>query len=361
MKNKWIVTTSRKIVNKISFKLHGRQKGLQNSYVLVLILLLLTVGCNSSSNGVSSGKQEANTITMAMIPKVIGSAYFDKCAEGAKLKAKDLGIELIYKGPTTADAASQVNIIQDMIFNKVDIIAISPIDPAAVQPILRQAREEGIIVITYDADVDASYREVFVSQVSEEALGRHLMDNVAQGIGGKGKFAILTASMTAQNQNTWIEWMKVQMSEKYPDMELVSIIPTDEDQQKAYNQTQNLIQAYTDLQSIVALSTVAEPGAARAIEDLRKIGKVKLYGLALPNDMRKFLVSGAAQSATLWDPYDLGELTVQIGLKVYNGEEIKSNTVFGDIGPIQYLASERVVIMGNPLDFTKENVDDYDF
>jgi rhamnose transport system substrate-binding protein len=334
--------------------------GLRSLSIIMTFLMVLT-SCNSPQTSNSESAQENKPIKMAMIPKVIGSAYFDKCAEGAQLIADELGIELIYKGPTTADAAAQVNIIQNMIFNEVDIIAISPIDPAAVQPILRQAKEEGIIVITFDADVDGDYREVFVSQVSEEKLGRHLMDNVAQGIGGKGRFAILTASMTAPNQNTWIEWMKKHMNENYPDMELVSIIPTDEDQQKAYNQTQNLIQAYTDLQSIVALSTVAEPGAARAIEDLGKIGQVKLYGLALPNDMRKFLKSGAAQSATLWDPYDLGELTVHIGYKVYMGEEIIGNTMIGNIGPIQYLSSERVVIMGNPLDFTKENVDEYDF
>lgn len=342
---------------------NGRKDKRFNSMLIVFFIttIFLFVGCKTNPTSESIDTVEGKTITMAMIPKVIGSAYFDKCAEGAKGVAEELGIRLIYKGPTTADAASQVNIIQDMIFNDVDIIAISPIDPAAVQPILKQAKEQGIIVITYDADIDDAYREVFVSQVSEEALGRHLMDNVAQGMGGKGRFAILTASMTAPNQNNWIEWMKVQQEEKYPDMELVSVIPTDEDQQKAYNQTQNLIQAYTDLQGIVALSTVAEPGAARAIEDMGKIGVVKLYGLALPNDMRKFLISGAAQSATLWDPYDLGELTVRISLKVYNDEEIKSNQYYGDIGPIQYLSSERIVIMGNPLDFTKENVDNYDF
>jgi len=328
---------------------------------ILFVCIFILVGCQTDTDTNNQEATSQQKLVMAMIPKVIGSSYFDKCAEGAKLVADELGISLIYKGPTTADAASQVNIIQDMIFNEVDIIAVSPIDPAAVQPILRQAQEEGIVVITYDADVEAQYREVFVSQVSEEALGRHLMDNVAQGIGGKGRFAILTASMTAPNQNTWIQWMKVQMTEKYPDMELVSIIPTDEDQQKAYNQTQNLIQAYTDLVGIVALSTVAEPGAARAIEDLGKIGEVKLYGLALPNDMRKFLHSGSAQSATLWNPYDLGELTLRVALKVYNKEELKSNQVFRDIGPIQYLASERIVIMGNPLDFTKENVDNYDF
>jgi ABC-type sugar transport system substrate-binding protein len=144
-------------------------------------------------------------------------------------------------------------------------------------------------------------------------------------------------------------------------MTLVSIIPTDEDQQEAYAQTQNLIQAYPDLKGIIALSTVAEPGAARAIEVLDRIGTVKLYGLALPNDMRKYLKNGAAQSATLWDPYELGELTTEIAYLIYQGDPIENGIMIGDIGPIQYLERERIVIMGKPLDFTVDNVDDYDF
>jgi rhamnose transport system substrate-binding protein len=331
------------------------------TWLFIGMLSMSLSGCLNNDSQQVSTKSENTILTMGMVPKVIGSTYFDKCAEGARAIGLERGIEVIYKGPTTADAASQVNIIQDMIFRKVDILAISPIDPAAVEPILKQAQEAGILVVTFDADVNAQMRSMFISQVSGEVLGKHLMDHVASGLSGEGQFAILTASLTAPNQNSWITWMEVQLKEKYPNIQLISVIPTDEDQQTAYAQTQNLIQAYPELKAIVALSTVAQPGAARAIELLEKSGEVLLYGLALPNDMRPFLKSGSAQSTTLWDPYDLGALTVHIAKNLYHGVMPVNGSTYGDIGPVKYLERDGIVIMGQPLDFTKENVDDYDF
>lgn len=333
---------------------------LKYSIILVVIIGLgLIVG--SIVNDSSSSNVENDEIVIGMIPKVIGSSYFELCKDGASLAAEELNIKLIYKGPTSADAASQVNIIQDMIFQDVDIIAISPIDPVAVEPMLKKATDKGILVVTYDADVAIDSREMFVSQVSEEALGKHLMNNLAEGIGEKGQFAILTASLTASNQNNWIKWMEEQMKEQYPELELVSIIPTDEDQQEAFVQTQNLIQAYPDLDGIVALSTVAVPGAARAIELLDVSGEVKLYGLGLPNDISQYLHNGSVQLGTLWNPEELGYLTVYVANDLLSGTTVETGNQYGKLNPIEVNLEEAVVIMGKPLDFTKENVDDYDF
>lgn len=319
-------------------------------------------GCTKKETSSEPTKGDGNKKTVvAMVPKVMGSPYFDICAEGAEKAAEEIGVEFIYNGPTTADAAQQVNIIQDLIFKEVDVIAVSPNDPAAVAPILKKAREAGIKVVTYDADTDKEIRDIFVSQVSSEQLGRHIMDNVAKGIGEKGQFAILTASLTASNQNTWIGWMKEQLKDKYPDVELVTIAPSEEDQQKAFSQTQNLVKAYPELKAIAALSTVAEPGAAQAIEQMELIGKLKLYGLATPNGMRQYLKSGAAESATLWDPGLLGYLTVKVAKDVVDSKEITDGMDYEGVGKIQYLGDETTMIMGEPFDFTKDNVDDFDF
>ncbi len=153
---------------------------------MLLAFMIVLSGCSEETD-------ENAAIQVAMIPKVIGSSYFDLCAEGASAACEELGLKLLYKGPSTADATLQVNIIQDMIFKGVDVILISPIDSAAIEPVLKKAGEAGILVVTYDADVDVDAREAFVSQVSSEVLGKHLMDNVASGVNGEGQFAILTA------------------------------------------------------------------------------------------------------------------------------------------------------------------------
>lgn len=300
--------------------------------------------------------------TVVMIPKVIGSPYFDIAAEGAKNAGKDLGIDVIYNGPTSGDAARQVNIIQDVMNKNVDAIIISPNDANAVMPALERASKRGIKILTYDADTAReSGRDLFVNQVSAEQLGRHIMDNIAKGIGEEGEFAIITASLTAANQNTWIHWMKEQLKDKYPKINLVTVVPSEEDQQRAFIQTQNLVKAYPNLKAIAALSTVAQPGASQAIEQMGLNGKVKVYGLATPNGMRQYLKSGAAQSATLWEPEKLGYLSVVMAESLIRGKEIKDGDAIKNVGTIQYDSKTKTVIMGPPMDFTAENVDKYDF
>lgn len=339
------------------------KKVLKSSLVVMSVIFALT-GCGTKKDVPASTNEVTtnNKVTIAMVPKVMGSPYFDIAAEGAKDAAKELGVELIYNGPTSGDASQQVNIIQDLIFKKVNAIIVSPNDATAVQPILKKAKEAGIKVLTYDADVeDQNVREYFVNQVSAEGLGRHIMDNVAKGMDNKGEFAILTASLTAANQNTWIKWMKTQLEEKYPDMKLVTIVPSEEDQQKAFAQTQNLVKAYPNLKAIAALSTVAEPGAAQAIEQLGVKDKIKLYGLATPSGMKQYLKSGAAVSATLWDPKKLGNLAVKIANKSIKDEPVTDKLEVSGVGSIGFVADTKTIIMGEPLDFTKDNVDEFGF
>jgi rhamnose transport system substrate-binding protein len=325
---------------------------------IALIIGMLT-GCGTklgANDGSSTGRK-----TIAMVPKVIETPYFDICGDGAKEAGEDIGVDLIYTGPKSADASEQVSIIQGLIDKKVDAIAVAPNDPSALAPVLKKAKAAGIQVLTYDSDSDEDARDVFVNQVSAEALGRHLMDNIAKEIDGKGEFAILTSSFTASNQNTWMKWMKAQLDEKYPDIKLVTISPCGEDNQKAILQTLNLIKEYPNLKAIAALSTVAEPGAAKAIEQMAYTGKIKLVGLATPSGMKEFLKDGSAQSATLWDPKKLGYLTVSVAKDLLDKKTFTDNQDFKNIGKIKFLPDDKEVIMGEPLDFTKDNADKYDF
>ncbi len=325
--------------------------------VVVLVVLIISLYLQPSSYF----KPNENRVRIGMIPKVSGISYFDQCAEGAREVAETYGMELIYRGPTSANAAAQVNIVQTMIYEGVDVIAIAPIDPNAVRVVLEEAREKGILVVTYDADATQSSRDLFVSQVSAQRLGEHLVNNLVSLIGTEGDYAILTASLTADNQNTWIYWMKKYQEEQFPEINLLTIIPTDEDRQKAYGHTRNLIQAYPELDAIIAMSTEAGPGAAEAMKALDDKSDVKLYALATPKGMSAYLKMGAAHKATLWNPYDLGRLTVEVIHTLLQGENLVDRRMYGDIGPTEYSEDRGVVIMGAPLDFDAENVDLYDF
>ncbi|WP_456271143.1 autoinducer 2 ABC transporter substrate-binding protein [Bacillus sp. AK031] len=298
--------------------------------------------------------------TIAVVPKVINIPYFNAVEEGAMEAAKDLDVNVIFKGPTVASAVQQIEIINDLIEdNEVDVIAVSANDPEKLVPVLKKARNNHIKVITWDADTLPDAREFFINMVHPETLGRHLMDTLAWNVGETGEFAIMTGSKSASNLNEWLEWIKIHQKEYYPDMKLVEVAATDDDPHKAYTIAQQLLKDYPDLIGILGNSSVGPPAAAHAVKESGKSGEVVVVGLSPPNPMNEFLKEGTAQIITLWSPKKLGYLTVALSKNITNSSLPYDNQQVPRVGKVRVI--DDMVIMGEPIDFTKENVDQYDF
>lgn len=312
-----------------------------------------------NSPKLSSERGPENHYTIAVVPKLEGIDYFNAAEDGALEAARELGVNVIYKGPKVADSEEQIRVIDEFIEQDVDVIAVSANDPEKLIPILQEADRKGIKVITWDADTSEAGRQFFVNMVDPETLGRHLMDTLAWNTEEQGKFAIMTGARTASNLNDWIDWIKVQRDENYPGMVLVEIIATDDNGEQANRLAEQLLADHPDLAGIIGNSSVGPPAAAKAVEEAGKKGQVKVVGLSTPNLMRAYLHNGSAQVVTLWSPKRLGYLTVVLaknlldGILPYDGQEIYN------VGYIRVKGD--MVIMGEPLDFKKENVDQYDF
>lgn len=308
---------------------------------------------------ISSQHDRENPYTIALVPKLEGIDYFSAAKDGAMEASRELGVNVIYKGPTVADPEEQIRVIEQLIEQDVDVIAVSANDPEKLVPVLHEADLKGINVITWDADTAAEGRHFFVNMVEPETVGRHLMDTLAWNTEEKGKFAIMTGASSASNQNEWIHWIKVQQREYYPDMELVEIAATDDNVDQANQLAKRLLEDYPDLAGIIGNSSVGPPAAAKAVEEAGKQGQVKVVGLSTPNLMRDYLHNGSAQVVTLWSTKRLGYLTVALaknlldGILPYDGQQIYN------VGTIRVKGD--MVIMGEPLDFDKDNVDQYDF
>ena len=137
------------------------------------------------------------------MPKSKGNAYFIACRKGAEEAAAELGVKLIWDGPTDPDPAKQNEVIDTWITRGVDVIAVAVENREGISSVLRKARERGIKVLTWDADAEPDARDFFVNQATPEGIGQTLMDNAARVLGGKGSFAIITASLTAANMIAW--------------------------------------------------------------------------------------------------------------------------------------------------------------
>ena len=320
---------------------------------------------DSASNQSTSGEGKAKKITICLIPKKKGLPYFTSCAEGAAEAAKELGnVELIYDGPTDGSPEKQASMIEQYTLKGVDVIAVSPNDPNVVAPALRKARAKGIHVISWDADAVQDSRDFFVNQATAEAIAHGMVDTMVKDLGGpetKADVAIVTAYLTAANQNVWIEHMKNHIDQKYANLNLVAIKPSDEDQKLAFKVTQDLMKAYPDIKGFFGISSVSFPGAAEAVKQAGQSGKVMVTGLATPNSMKSYVKDGTVKSVVLWNTAELGYLTIKVGEALASGKLKQGDSSFnaGKLGE-KKIAGDHV-LLGDILVFNKDNIDQYDF
>ncbi|MCS7254160.1 MAG: substrate-binding domain-containing protein [Armatimonadota bacterium] len=321
-------------------------------------------GCTKARGSKEGYSGSKRAITVLMVPKIKGIDYFNACERGAKEAVKELGgIKLIYEGPTEARVEAQIQLIETWTLRKPDVIAVSCNDPVAISASLKKARQAGIRVLTWDADADAkrSRREFFCNQATFQDVGYSLVDEMVKQVGVNAQVAIVTSSLTAPNQNEWMKWMKRRMQAKYPKMKLVTIQPSEEDQQLAYQKTQEIIRAYPNVKGIFAISSVAFPGAAQAVRDLGKSGKIAVVGLSTPNVMRPFVKDGTVKTVILWNPVDLGYLVIYAARALVDGElkpgmkKLKA----GRLGEVEVRGDE--IILGPPMKFTRDNIDKFNF
>jgi len=309
-----------------------------------------------------AGAADGEKLTIAVVPKLVGIPYFNASETGAKQAGEELGVEVIYTGPTEADAAQQVKVIEDLISKQVDAIAVAPNDAAALTPVLKKAKDAGIKVFDWDTPADPSVVELSVHQIDDQAYGEHIIDKLVELMGDSGEYAVLTGGLSANNLNTWIEFGQTYAKEKYPNLKLVTErIPTDEKQQVAYQKTLELIKAYPNLKGIAAYSTPAPLGAAQAVQEKGLQDNISVVGTALPTDSGPYLEDGSLDVATLWDPAKLGYLTVYLAKEVLEGKTVTDGMDVPNVGKITVKSDGKTVIMGPPADFLKDNYKDYNF
>ena len=294
------------------------------------------------------------------MPKSKGNAYFIACRKGAEEAARELGIKLIWDGPTDPDPAKQNEVVDTWITRGVDVLAVAVENREGISSVLRKARERGIKVITWDADADPDSRDFFVNQATPEGIGQSLMDNAARVLGNKGSFAIITASLTAANMIAWQKTIEARRKEKYPNIKMAALRPCDDLQKKAFDEATTILNADPDVKLFMSICTPAVPGAAEAVKQSGRTD-VKVIGLGLPNDNKRYVHDGITDCVILWNTMDLGYLTVPGRPRPQEGTLKPGATELtaGRLGSVEIEGDN--ILLGQPYLFTKDNIDKFDF
>lgn len=347
--------------------------------LLLLPLAALLAACTpvSSPSASTTGGASAQTgdkLQIVYIAKSSGNPYFTDVDKGFEKAAKDLDFEFTTQAPASADATSQLPIIKDQIQRGVDVIAISSNSEDALNEVLDEAREKGIIVICVDSDLtgNESHRDAAVFPVDASTVGPSQIELMGELMGYEGEFAILSATTDAPNQNAWIAGMKETLKDpKYSKMKLVATVYGDDESQKSSTETEALLTKFPNLKGILSPTSVGLAAAAQVLENAgvypggskAKNGGIHLTGLSTPNQLRNAVEAGVVKKFQLWSPVDMGYLAAQLGVKASKdkiklepGSEVeipgRDAVKVGDKG---------VVSAGQLVTFSKENIADYDF
>lgn len=297
---------------------------------------------------------------IALVVKSLGNGFFDAANKGAQEAAGELGVEVIYTGPTAATAEAQIEVVNSLIAQQVDAIAISANDPDALVPVLQRAQERGIKVISWDSGVAPEGRQIHLNPSETNLIGETIIKLAADYLPEGGDVAILSAASTATNQNAWIEAAKAAIPEKFPNINLVATVYGDDDSVKSTEEARGLISAYPDLKAIIAPTTVGVVAAAQVVTDQDLIGKINVTGLALPSEFKQFIDNGASQAVALWNPIDLGYSAVYLANDLIKGEEATPGATFsiGRVGEVT-LDDTNAAAMAAPFQFDKTNIEEF--
>ena len=317
-----------------------------------------------TSTGVKKG------LTVYFIPKDTQNPYEVLADQGGQKALGELGGKVVVSSGTQDTAAAQIPSIQAAIQAHANAIVIAGNDPSALCPTLNQAAQAGIAIVSFDSDINcgSSPNHLFINQADTATIGTSEVDLLAKQINSSGQIAILSAAASATNQNSWITYMKQELT-KYPNMQLVTTVYGNDDPATSLTVLQGLLSAYPNLRGIISPTTVGISTAAQYLDTHKSLlSHLTLTGLGLPSQMKTYVEDGTVTSFELWNPSDLGYLAGYAAASLASGSaslQTGSSFAAGTLGSYKVLAPSGStgpsVVLGPPTVFDSSNIDQFNF
>lgn len=296
--------------------------------------------------------------TIAVVPKMTSIAWFQRMEVGVNDYVKETGVDAFYTGPSEGDGALQAQVIEDLIAQGVDAICVVPFSTEALEPVLKKAREAGIVVISHEA-AGMENIDYDIEAFDNSAYGRHFMERIGELTGGEGEYVLEVGSLTSASHNQWVDSSKALQEEKFPKMKQYGDkIETKDDQSISYEKIKEVLTANPNIAAIQGSAMADVAGAALAVEELGLAGKVKIVGTSLVSVSGKYVREGTIDMISFWDPALAGKAMIALAQKVLDGEKIESGLDLGIEGYTNLTLDGKVLTGQAWVDVNKDNVDD---
>ncbi|MBS1227420.1 MAG: periplasmic binding domain protein [Proteobacteria bacterium] len=264
--------------------------------------VLFTAMAAACLSGASAGLQAQEKPVMATVVKISGIPWFDRMHVGVKeFAAATPSVTAFQNGPSNADAAQQLRIVEDLVARKVNTLAVVPMDPAVIEGVLKRAMDRGIVVVTHEAD-NQKNTNANIEAFDNADYGRALNEKLASCMGKQGKWTSFVGSLGSRTHIQWVD-AGAENAKKYAGMTLVDAKNESfDDANRTYEKAKEILRKHPDLRGFQSSAGNDVIGIGRAIEEAGLQGKVCLVGTGLPNPSAKLLESGAISAIGFWDP-----------------------------------------------------------
>lgn len=325
--------------------------------------------------------------TVVFVPKLTGNAFFESANNGAQRFAKDWGFTVDYQGSANAAVADQVQVINNAIATGADAICVSSVDQTGLDAVLKEAKAQGMTVVTWDSDVSSDARTLMVSQGTPEMLGKMLVDMSADSLSKRGKdptkdkikYCWHYSQATVADQNSWQVAGEAYIKEKYPNWENIapSNYYSEQDAEKAVSVGSSILEAHKDVDLIICNDSTALPGQLKAAQNAGKNkNDLTITGFASPNSIRDYCKADIIEQWGLWDCEIQGALGCYMAAYLAAGNDLKVGDKVNvpGIGEIEIMPNDSlvpndktadvnngVVLLPERTIFNKDNVDKYNF
>ena len=343
---------------------------IMNKHLLSTAAAVLLLGLTTAAFAGTIVAEPGKKANMVLLPKFLGILVFDQAHQGAEEAHKELknSEKLTFTGPTADNSvAGQIEIVTTSTTQGKNAIMISDNAGDQITPAAKAAQKAGVKVVTWDSPIPSSDGEdVFVAQVDFGQIGVVMADMAMSIMGGKGEFAVLSASPDAANQNAWIAALKKALeTPKYAGIKLVDVVYGDDQSEVSYNRAIALVDKHPDLSLIMSPTTVGIQASAKAMQDKKRADKVKVSGLGLPSEMVSYTMNGGVPQFALWDFRDLGYLTYYTSYLLATGQmkgEVGETFKAGRMGEYTIekdptRANGKRILMGTFTIYNKDNVE----
>lgn len=351
--------------------------------LLVGILVIAMVGCgggaapdaddastpSADSEGESLSKEEADNVEkgnddpleIAVVVKIAGIPFFNALEDGVKKAAEEFDVNAYVIGPTDADPAQQVKLIEDLISAGVDALVVVPNDATALEAVLQRARDKGIFVIANESPGQKG-ADYDIEMIDNKKLAEAAAEVAAKAMGGSGEYVTYVGGLSVPLHNTWTDLANEYIAENYPEMtEVTDRIPCGEDAELAHTKTLELIKTYPNLKGIIGFGSLGPIGAAQAVREKNLIGELAVVGNVMPEQASQYLKDGSIVEGLLWNPADSGYAAVYTAKHLIEGGDIAAEdfSVPGIGAP--EIVDGNVLIFDATLHITADNCDSLGF